>query len=154
MILSLYFLLDINWIFGEQFLCTFLEERPKKRKRPDEVLFLCSGLLIFDYFPYCLSFLFSSFWFWFARFLFFEQFHGLLFQDVKDVVKSGFIVDDAEDVMTDPKEESDEDEDLFDSVCAFCDNGGELLWYDCFLLHFYNSCLLCVNSYVVCCVLS
>lgn len=31
-----------------------------------------------------------------------------------------------EDVDAD---ESDEEPDSFDSVCAICDNGGELLWY-------------------------
>lgn len=29
-------------------------------------------------------------------------------------------------------EESDEEEELFDSVCAICDNGGELMWYQIF----------------------
>lgn len=34
-----------------------------------------------------------------------------------------FIVEDVE------FDDSDEESDLFDSVCAICDNGGELLWY-------------------------
>jgi hypothetical protein len=25
--------------------------------------------------------------------------------------------------------DEEEDEDLFDSICAICDNGGDLLWY-------------------------
>lgn len=28
----------------------------------------------------------------------------------------------------DDNEEAEDDGDLFDSVCAICDNGGELLW--------------------------
>lgn len=32
---------------------------------------------------------------------------------------------------------SDEEEDLFDSVCSMCDNGGDLLWYALFI---YYSC--------------
>lgn len=34
--------------------------------------------------------------------------------------------------MIDELEESDgsdEEDDLFDSVCAICDNGGDILWY-------------------------
>lgn len=40
---------------------------------------------------------------------------------------SNFIVDD----VTEEAEEGssgEEDEDFFESVCAICDNGGELLW--------------------------
>ncbi|KAJ4842141.1 hypothetical protein Tsubulata_024258, partial [Turnera subulata] len=41
---------------------------------------------------------------------------------------SGFIVDDVDDFSEDVDEESNEDDDdLFDSVCAFCDNGGDIL---------------------------
>ena len=37
-------------------------------------------------------------------------------------------MDDGDDNVED--EENDEDDGgLFDSVCAICDNGGELLWY-------------------------
>lgn len=45
-------------------------------------------------------------------------------------MKSSFIVDDSddEDIDEDAVEE-DSDDDVFDSVCAFCDNGGNLLWY-------------------------
>lgn len=42
---------------------------------------------------------------------------------------TNFIVDDD---MIDEFEESDgsdEEDDLFDSVCAICDNGGDILWY-------------------------
>ena len=44
---------------------------------------------------------------------------------------SAFIVDDGEyDNFEDLEEDESNDEDeLFDSVCAFCDNGGNLLWY-------------------------
>jgi hypothetical protein len=48
-------------------------------------------------------------------------------------VKQPFIVDDEEiyEMVTDEiNNESDEedDEDLFVSICASCDNGGDLLW--------------------------
>lgn len=45
---------------------------------------------------------------------------------------SGFIVDDTEDYMFHDavEDESKEEDELFDSVCSFCDNGGELLWYE------------------------
>lgn len=41
----------------------------------------------------------------------------------------GFIVDDMEEDMVDDREEdeSNEEDELFDSVCSFCDNGGDLL---------------------------
>ncbi|GAB4849712.1 hypothetical protein Ancab_004506 [Ancistrocladus abbreviatus] len=44
--------------------------------------------------------------------------------------KSGFIVDDDDDRCMDNgdmEDDSDDEEQLFDSVCAICDNGGELL---------------------------
>lgn len=43
-----------------------------------------------------------------------------------------FIVDDAEDILDDVGNEDEEDE-LFDTACAICDNGGELLWYELFV---------------------
>lgn len=53
-----------------------------------------------------------------------------MFQDIQATTKPRFIVDDSEDYMIDVEDDSnDDDENLFDSVCAFCDNGGELLWY-------------------------
>lgn len=53
-----------------------------------------------------------------------------MFQDIQATSKPGFIVDDSEDYMIDVEDDSnDDDENLFDSVCAFCDNGGALLWY-------------------------
>lgn len=65
----------------------------------------------------------------------------LVWQDNGTVKRVGFIVD---DYMMDEIEEddgSDEEVDLFDSVCAICDNGGDLLWYafsfECFLLNFW-----------------
>lgn len=63
------------------------------------------------------------------------------FQDDQDAsdVKQSFIVDDDEDespreVDEGPRddavnEEQDDDSDLYDSVCAICDNGGKILWY-------------------------
>ena len=52
----------------------------------------------------------------------------LYFQDVQCTARPSFIVDDLddEDMVDDAIEESDDD--VFDSVCAFCDNGGNLLW--------------------------
>lgn len=56
------------------------------------------------------------------------------FKDVREGSKLSFIVEDDADVMEedikDNSESEDEDDgDVFDSVCAICDNGGELLWY-------------------------
>ncbi|KAK0601886.1 hypothetical protein LWI29_028434 [Acer saccharum] len=50
-------------------------------------------------------------------------------QDGQTMTMSGFIVGDTDDVMHDVanEDESEEENDLFDSVCAFCDNGGDLL---------------------------
>ena len=43
---------------------------------------------------------------------------------------SGFLVDDIDEgIFEAAEEEDDPNDDLFDSVCAFCDNGGEILWY-------------------------
>lgn len=56
------------------------------------------------------------------------------FQEVKELARPGFII--ADDIDNDAidetvaEEESDEEDELFDSVCSFCDNGGELLWYE------------------------
>lgn len=55
--------------------------------------------------------------------------NSLDFQDIQATEKPGFIVDDVEDYVIDDDDESNEDDNLFDSVCAFCDNGGQLLWY-------------------------
>ena len=39
-----------------------------------------------------------------------------------------------EDRMSETElDDSDEEEDLFDSVCSICDNGGDLLWYALFI---------------------
>ncbi|KAL7186639.1 hypothetical protein ACSBR2_028381 [Camellia fascicularis] len=48
-------------------------------------------------------------------------------EDILTTAKAGFIVDD--DMIDEFEEDdgSDEEEDLFDSVCSICDNGGELL---------------------------
>lgn len=56
------------------------------------------------------------------------------FQEVKELARPGFIIaDDIENDAIDEtvaEEESDEEDELFDSVCSICDNGGELLWYE------------------------
>jgi len=52
------------------------------------------------------------------------------FQEVKDLARPGFITDDIDnDLIDEIGEDSDGEDGLFDSVCAICDNGGELLWY-------------------------
>lgn len=43
--------------------------------------------------------------------------------------KSKFIVSDYEELEDNDDESDDEDEVLFDSVCAYCDNGGDVLPY-------------------------
>ncbi|KAM1256233.1 hypothetical protein ACFX1Q_030382 [Malus domestica] len=48
-------------------------------------------------------------------------------EDIQATTKLGFIVDDMEEDMIDAEDESSDDDNLFDSVCAFCDNGGDLL---------------------------
>ncbi|KAM1754950.1 hypothetical protein ACFX11_007306 [Malus domestica] len=48
-------------------------------------------------------------------------------QDIQATTKPGFIVDDTEEDMIDAEDESNDDDNLFDSVCAFCDDGGDLL---------------------------
>ena len=48
-------------------------------------------------------------------------------EDIQATTKPGFIVDDTEEDMIDAEDESSDDDNLFDSVCAFCDNGGDLL---------------------------
>ncbi|RDY04149.1 Protein ENHANCED DOWNY MILDEW 2 [Mucuna pruriens] len=54
-------------------------------------------------------------------------------EEVKDLARPGFIIDDIDsDMIDEPVEDSDGEDGLFDSVCAICDNGGELLWYDFF----------------------
>lgn len=54
---------------------------------------------------------------------------------------SGFIVDDADESISNEEDDTnvddDDDADLFDSVCAICDNGGDIMWYAHLL---YNSC--------------
>ena len=44
------------------------------------------------------------------------------------------IIDDIDNGMID--EDSDGEDELFDSVCAICDNGGQLLWYIFFVGYF------------------
>ncbi|KAL6311060.1 hypothetical protein AAG906_011902 [Vitis piasezkii] len=52
------------------------------------------------------------------------------FEDVPTTSKPGFIVDymDEDGISETGEVGSDEEEDLFDSVCSMCDNGGDLLW--------------------------
>ncbi|XP_025985565.1 protein ENHANCED DOWNY MILDEW 2 isoform X2 [Glycine max] len=49
-------------------------------------------------------------------------------EEVKDLARPGFIIDDIDNGMID--EDSDGEDELFDSVCAICDNGGQLLCCD------------------------
>ncbi|CAJ1964011.1 unnamed protein product [Sphenostylis stenocarpa] len=52
-------------------------------------------------------------------------------EEVKDLARPGFIIDDTDnDLVDEIGEESDGEDGLFDSVCAICDNGGELLCCD------------------------
>ncbi|GAV87260.1 DNMT1-RFD domain-containing protein [Cephalotus follicularis] len=46
-------------------------------------------------------------------------------EDVQATPKIGFIVDD--DMIDDAEEDDSNEDELFDTVCAFCDNGGDLL---------------------------
>lgn len=64
-----------------------------------------------------------------------ENLHLLVLQAIGTMTKSGFL-DDSEIVDEAEEDGSDEEGELFDSVCAICDNGGELLWYVffCYLL--------------------
>lgn len=63
----------------------------------------------------------------------------LVLQDIGTTAKSGFL-DDSDMVDEAEEDGSDEEGELFDSVCAICDNGGELLWY-VFLLLFVTKWL-------------
>jgi len=52
-------------------------------------------------------------------------------------LKSGkFIVDDDVDDSSDLDELCNEEEELFDTCCSICDNGGNILWY---ILQFCSS---------------
>lgn len=64
------------------------------------------------------------------------------FQVVQTKAMSGFIVDDMEEDMVHDTEEdeSNEEDELFDSVCSFCDNGGDLLWYEFLLVKLQLIC--------------
>lgn len=52
----------------------------------------------------------------------------LVQQDIEIRKKPKFIVD-MDDIDEDDGECFDEDDELYDPVCAICDNGGEILWY-------------------------
>lgn len=68
----------------------------------------------------------------------------------QDAMQS-FIADDDEvdEIMEDDSgDESDEDSDLFDSVCAICDNGGDLLWYAFFIPHFSSFIFVLVHVWL------
>lgn len=67
-----------------------------------------------------------------ARTFLFSHFQlvQLYFQDAQRNVQPSFIVDDSDDEdMVDHAVEEESDDDVFDSVCAFCDNGGNIIWY-------------------------
>ncbi|KAL2322732.1 hypothetical protein Fmac_027111 [Flemingia macrophylla] len=51
-------------------------------------------------------------------------------EEVKDLARPGFIIDDIDNDVIDEADEDSDEEELFDSVCAICDNGGELLCCD------------------------
>lgn len=53
-----------------------------------------------------------------------------VFQDFKAKTASRFVVDIEDDIVDVAEEdESGESHDVYDDVCAFCDEGGDLLWY-------------------------
>ena len=52
-------------------------------------------------------------------------------EEVKILIRPTFIIDDFNnDVIDETLEESDDDDECFDFVCAFCDNGNSLLCCD------------------------
>lgn len=62
----------------------------------------------------------------------FKRVNLFLFQTVQMKAMSQFIVDDIDDDILDEEDDSNEDEEVYDAVCAFCDNGGDILWYALF----------------------
>uniref|UniRef100_A0A2P2LWL4 Uncharacterized protein MANES_15G064900 n=6 Tax=Rhizophora mucronata TaxID=61149 RepID=A0A2P2LWL4_RHIMU len=48
-------------------------------------------------------------------------------EDVQNSTTSKFIVDDGDCISENADDDSDEGDELFDTVCAFCDNGGDIL---------------------------
>ena len=94
-----------------------------------------------------------------TRTLLFSHFQlgQLYFQDAQRNMQPSFIVDDSddEDMVDDAvEEESDDDaveeesdDDVFDSVCAFCDNGGNIIWYlfsvPCYQMNILGNALKC-----------
>lgn len=51
-------------------------------------------------------------------------------QDTQALKKLKFVIDDCDDDIDVEDDDGDEDtKQLFDSVCAYCDDGGEILWY-------------------------
>lgn len=121
-----------------QVLLAFLEEKPKKKKFFDEVAhipslaFLRHGSRIEEQNTWLFSF-----------FLFFIKACACFFWQVGAM--SEFIVD---DIIDDEEEEEDDESNYnhFESLCAICDDGGELLWY--VLSHSIKktlmSCLCCI----------
>lgn len=86
--------------------------------------------------------------FLFTSFVLFKLFFKILclfsFQEANTLARPAFIVDNIDDdTIEEAAEESDEDDVLFDSVCAFCDNGGKLLWY--VFLSYKLICFLCTK---------
>jgi hypothetical protein len=63
-----------------------------------------------------------------------------VFQAVQTAAMSGVTVYDMNDDVIEYESNEDdmgdaimnEDEDVFDPICAFCDNGGEIVWYALF----------------------
>lgn len=63
------------------------------------------------------------------RLLYLIQCSLYYFKDVQSAPKPRFIVEDDVMEVVEDDPDAEEDDDVFDSVCAICDNGGELLWY-------------------------
>lgn len=52
-----------------------------------------------------------------------------ILQDFESKAASGFVVDMVDDIVDVAEDKSSESHDIYDDVCAFCDEGGDLLWY-------------------------
>ena len=76
-------------------------------------------------------------------------------EKVKNLVRPTFIVDDFnDDAMDDVLEEWNDDDECFDSICAFCENGGSLLVVmECAWGHFMLLRRMVQNLFATCLVL-
>lgn len=89
------------------------------KKLSDEVCSFCL-LSFLHYFLHCCFPL---------QLLYLIQWSSCYFKDVQSAPKPRFIVEDDMMEVGEDDPDAEEDDDVFDSVCAICDNGGELLWY-------------------------